>query len=379
MSVNPNSPVLFREHTTKGGQRIGFAQLNAERSLNSLTLEMVRLLDRQLREWASDPGVVLVVLSGAGSKAFCAGADIRKLLEAIKVQQAASPESLPGFDFFAEEYRLDYRIHRYPKPVLVWGSGIVFGGGLGLMAGASHRVVTETSKLSMPETRIGLFPDVGASYFLGRMPRAPGRFIGMTGATLNAEDARGTGLADFFVASTERDALWSQLEITHWHDDVAANRAALTALLKTFSTRKDSGTQASQLSVHGDLIEKLVTEDFAASYRRVTSHVTNDPWLASAIDTLRAGSPTSAALSFELQRRLAGRNLADVFRAELIVAIRCCLHSDFSEGVRALIVDKDNQPKWSPSRIEEVTPEWIESFFDVPRWPSTAHPLEDLG
>jgi enoyl-CoA hydratase/carnithine racemase len=340
---------------------------------------MVRLLDRQLREWASDPGVVLVVLSGAGSKAFCAGADIRKLLEAIKVQQAASPESLPGFDFFAEEYRLDYRIHRYPKPVLVWGSGIVFGGGLGLMAGASHRVVTETSKLSMPETRIGLFPDVGASYFLGRMPRAPGRFIGMTGATLNAGDARGTGLADFFVASTERDALWSQLEITDWHDDVAANRAALTALLKAFSTRKDSGTQASQLSVHGDLIEKLVTEDFAASYRRVTSHVTNDPWLASAIDTLRAGSPTSAALSFELQRRLAGRNLADVFRAELIVAIRCCLHSDFSEGVRALIVDKDNQPKWSPSRIEEVTPEWIESFFDVPRWPSTAHPLEDLG
>jgi enoyl-CoA hydratase/carnithine racemase len=379
MSGSPNSPVLFREHQTSGGHRIGFAQLNAERSLNSLTLEMVRLLDGQLREWANDPGVALVVLSGAGPKSFCAGADIRKLLEAIKVQQAASPESLPGFDFFAEEYRLDYRIHRYPKPLLVWGSGIVFGGGLGLMAGASHRVVTETSKLSMPETRIGLFPDVGASYFLGRMPRALGRFIGMTGATLNAQDALETGLADFFVANSEREELWNQLETARWHDDVAANRAALTALLKVFSARTDSGTLASKLSVHGDLIEDLVTEDFAASYRKITSHVASDPWLTSAIDTLRAGSPTSAALSFELQRRLAGRNLADVFRSELIVAIRCCMHSDFSEGVRALLVDKDNQPKWSPARIEEIAPEWIESFFHAPRWPSTKHPLEDLG
>ena len=234
MLSEPSLPVLFREHETSGGHRIGFAQLNAERSLNALTLEMVRLLDGKLREWANDPRVAIVVLSGAGTKAFCAGADIRRLHDAIKSRSADTSSALPGLDFFAEEYRIDYRIHRYPKPVLVWGGGIVFGGGIGLMAGASHRVVTENSRLSMPETKIGLFPDVGASHFLGRMPHAQGRFIGMTGATLNAHDAMATGLANHFVAATDRDAIWRRLETSSWHGDAVADKSALDALLAPF-------------------------------------------------------------------------------------------------------------------------------------------------
>ncbi|HEY6641362.1 enoyl-CoA hydratase/isomerase family protein [Povalibacter sp.] len=374
MSSDLNPTVLFREHPTPGGQRIGFAQLNAERSLNALTLEMVRLLDGKLRDWANDAGIAIVVLSGAGPKAFCAGGDIRKLLESIKAQ----PAVLPGLDFFAAEYSLDYRIHRYPKPVLVWGGGIVFGGGIGLMAGASHRVVTETSKLAMPETRIGLFPDVGASHFLDRMPRTLGRFYGMTGATLDAHDSLATGLADYFIANTGRDALWYRLETSRWHDDAAANATALDVLLQSFCAQAGASVPESPLAVHGELLDRLVTGDFADTYRNITSHVSSDPWLASAIATLRTGSPTSAALSFELQRRLADRSLADVFRTELTVAVRCCQRPDFAEGVRALLIDKDNHPQWSPSRIEEVTPEWIESFFSEPRWPLQTHPLEDL-
>jgi enoyl-CoA hydratase/carnithine racemase len=361
--------MVFEERATPSGHRIGFAQLNAERTLNSLTLEMVRLLDAQLRQWAEEPRVAVVVLSGAGIRALCAGANIRFLYE----HQFRDAQS-----FFAEEYRLDYRIHHFPKPVLVWGSGIVMGGGIGLMAGASHRVVTETSRLAMPETTIGLFPDVGASYFLGRIPRAQGHFIGMTGAVLNAQDALMTGLATHFVAAGDREILWQRLKSARWHDDASANRTALDALLVPITAAAQTLRPASMLLEHRALIERLMAADFRDSYRKITALVTDDPWLAAAVATLRAGCPTSAALSWELLHRMSGRSLGDVLRAELTVAIRCCEQRDFSEGVRALLIDKDNQPSWSPATIDDVTPEWLARFFAEPQWPSGGHPLADL-
>ena len=161
--------VLFEELPVRGGQRIAIATLNAEKSLNALTLEMIRLLDARLSAWENDDAVVAVLLRGAGDKAFCAGGDVRSLRAALLEDGEVYPNP-HAVAFFSEEYRLDYRIHRYRKPLIVWGGGIVMGGGLGLMAGASHRVATPATRIAMPEITIGLYPDVAGSWFLQRMP-----------------------------------------------------------------------------------------------------------------------------------------------------------------------------------------------------------------
>src|SRR5690606_3190798 len=198
--------VLFEERAAGGGKRIAFAQLNAEKSLNALNQTMIDLLRPRLAAWAEDPAIACVVLSGSGDKAFCAGGDIIGLYRAMR-EHPGGPNPLVE-RFFETEYRLDYQIHTYPKPILCWGHGIVMGGGLGLMAGASHRVATERSRIAMPELGIGFFRDVGASWFLNRMPGRLGLYLGLTGSTLNATDALYAGLADYFVPAAQRDAVF---------------------------------------------------------------------------------------------------------------------------------------------------------------------------
>ncbi len=193
------TPVLFEEIPTADGYVIARATLNAAKSINSLTLEIIRQLDAQLRAWADHPQVVCVFLDGAGEKGFCAGGDVRKLYDSAR-ECGASKRNEYAETFFGEEYVLDHRIHTYPKPLIAWGNGVVMGGGVGLLAGASHRVVTETTRFAMPEITIGLFPDVGGSYFLNRMPGRSGLFLGLTGAHCNASDA--------FAKISGRNMIW---------------------------------------------------------------------------------------------------------------------------------------------------------------------------
>jgi enoyl-CoA hydratase/carnithine racemase len=384
MNVSPtsaqaeSSSVLFKEVATQGGLRLGFAQLNAEKSLNALSIDMFRLLDPQLRRWAEDPQIACVILRGAGEKAFCAGGDIRSLYHAVKEYSGPMPNP-DALAVFSEEYRIDYLIHRYPKPLLVWGSGIVLGGGLGLMAGASHRVVTETSRIGMPEITIGFFPDVGASWFLQRTPGRAGVFLALTGAQVNGHDALVSGLADHFVRSIDRDALFARLPSVPWSADARANSQLLSALLEEFSSAATGTLPASNLQQHGEAIETFCRgESVKEIVSRITSYDGDDDWLKRAVATLKAGSPTSAALGWELQRRAKTLDLADTFRLELIVAMQCCAHPDFSEGVRALLIDKDKTPRWQPRTLAEVTPEWIDEHFVEPVWPGSRHPLSDL-
>lgn len=378
MTESSADAVLFRQVTTQNDRRIGVAQLNAEKSLNALTLPMIRLLDPQLRQWARDPAMACVILHGAGEKAFCAGGDIRNLYRAMKNPSDAPPGNSPR-DFFSEEYRLDHLIHTYPKPIVVWGSGIVMGGGLGLMAGASHRIVTPTSRVAMPEITIGLFPDVGASYFLNRMPQAFGRFLAFTGASINANDLRLVGLADHFVAAADRQAIVERLTALDWSGNGQTDRAALTVALNEFSARAAAELPESNLARHRAAIEEMTAGDSLAEvYARIVGYAGDDPWLQRAARSLAAGSPTTAALIWELQRRAPGLSLADVFRLELIVALQCCAHPDLAEGVRALLIDKDNQPHWTPPTLASVTREWIEQHFTAPPWPDGRHPLADL-
>ncbi|MFC4313223.1 enoyl-CoA hydratase/isomerase family protein [Steroidobacter flavus] len=370
--------VRFEEIPTQHGLRLGIAKLNAEKSLNALSLPMIRALYPQLRRWANDPEIACVVLHGAGEKAFCAGGDIRSLYHALKEQPGALPHPM-ALEFFAEEYRLDYSIHRYPKPILVWGSGIVLGGGLGLMAGASHRVVTETSRIAMPEVTIGLFPDVGASWFLRRMPIRLGLFMALTGVQINGRDAVVGGLADYFLRASDREALFARLPSAKWTADAKENRDVLSALLREFASQATGVMPASNFKAYEQEIQSFGRGDSAEEMiSRIARYDGNEEWLLRAAKTLAAGSPTSAILGFELQRRAQHLDLADTLRMELIVALQCCSRPDLTEGVRALLIDKDHKPQWRPRTLAEVTPEWIDGHFAAPAWPGSNHPLADL-
>jgi enoyl-CoA hydratase/carnithine racemase len=377
---NPQA-VLFREQEASGSLRVGVAELNAEKALNALNLDMIRLLDPQLRRWAADPRIACVVLHGAGSKAFCAGGDVRFLREAI-VEHRGTPAPNPKAQaFFAEEYRLDYLIHTYAKPILVWGSGIVMGGGLGLLAGASHRVVTETSRIAMPEIGIGLYPDVGGSWFLRRMPGRTGLFLALTGAALSGSDALETGLADFFVGSADRDRLFEQLALAQWSAQPEHNRTMLSRILRRFAADAAASRPASNVKSHAEAIQRLTEGDSLAEVAAaITAYRGDDAWLKKAAAALAAGSPSSAALVWELWQRARHMGLAEVFRLELIVSLQCCEHPDFAEGVRALLVDKDNQPQWTPPTLAGLTPQWVAEHFVAPwsAWANESHPLADL-
>ncbi|MFT3804510.1 MAG: enoyl-CoA hydratase/isomerase family protein [Burkholderiaceae bacterium] len=376
--------VVLEERQAGASKRIGVATLNQEKTLNALSGRMVELLAPRLRAWADDPAIAIVVLQGAGDKAFCAGGDLQGLHRSIVDFRASGATDVRANTyatrFFADEYRLDYAIHHYPKPILCWGHGIVMGGGIGLMSGASHRVVTEGSRLAMPEVSVGLYPDVGGSWQLGRAPGRTGLFLALTGAQIRASDAIFAGLADVHIRQADKPAVMAALLEQAWSDAPALNRQALGRLLAGFASAADP--KAGPLREHFDLIGSVCRHPTLAEIvpdilALADSH-RDDPWLTRAAATLRAGSPGSARLAYELQRRTRRLSLADVFRIELVVSLHCAAHGDFGEGIRALLIDKDNRPSWRPARLAEADKAWADAFFVSP-WPAAEHPLADLG
>lgn len=370
---NPTPAVLFDTLATRSGLHWGIATLNAPAALNALSPPMVAALAAQLARWAADPQVAGVLLQASGDKAFCAGGDLRHMHTAL-VGGSGDPVAAVQ-DFFSTQYALDHAIHTYPKPLLCWGHGIVMGGGLGLVAGASHRVVTPGSRLAMPEVSIGLYPDVGGSWFLGRMPGRIGLFLALTGAPLNATDALFCGLADHALPHADKGAVLQALAQAPWTQDAQHNRAHLSRLLAQQAAA--APLPASPVRTHFDQLQQLMAgDDLLDIDARLRSLQTDDPWLASAAGTYAQGCPTSAALAFALWQRCRHLSLADVFRLEHTVSLGCCAHPNFAEGVRALLVDKDRNPRWSPARLADVTPAWVAAHFQ-PRYPGT-HPLASL-
>lgn len=381
-----NDPVLFDELDCDNGLRLGVATLNQPQTLNGLSLAMSELLSEKLAAWAADPAIAVVVLTGAGGKAFCAGGDLHSLHRSMRENTAREPLANDyARAFFECEYRLDYAIHSYPKPILCWGHGIVMGGGIGLMAGASHRVVTETSRLAMPEITIGLFPDVGGSWLLNRLPGRSGLFLALTGAPLNAGDALFAGLADYRVESENWDALLADLRSQPWtsgdEDSGAArgmNDGLLERALRAHGPQADV-EESGPLRQHLMLINTLCTgndlEEICAEIATLRDH--EDPWLAKAAATLAAGAPSSARLAFELQQRARLMSLADVFRLEYWVALMCASKGDFAEGIRALLIDKDRNPAWNPATLAEADAQWSQPFL-TPPWDAEEHPMADL-
>ena len=371
------SVVLFKELATNNDKKIAIAELNSPKSLNALSLEMMTLLITQLTRWQDDDDVVMVILQGAGDKAFCAGGDVVSLYHALTEQrksvqpneefvvldETTISDSL-AHEFFTKEYYLDQFIHEYNKPVMVWGDGYVIGGGIGLFSGASHRVVTEKTLLAMPEITIGLYPDVGASWFLNKAPSNIGLFLGLTGAMFNAADAKYIGLADVIVNSADEQAILDRLITAPWQNK-ANNAALLSEVLNEFS--ENCSTEiVSNVKSNEALISTLTSYDNAADIvHAITNEAFDDKWLQSAQKKLKNGSPLSAALIYQQLSSSKDFTLAECFASELNLSLRCCQYPEFSEGVRALLVDKDKTPHWRFENINSV-PEAIVDWFFTP-------------
>lgn len=374
--VSVTESVLFTEQKAGKGKRLGFATLNVEKKLNSLTQEMVALLYQQLLDWEKDEAISCVWLQGAGEKAFCAGGDVRCLHD--KIIELGAEQAQPFVqDFFEKEYRLDYLIHRYSKPIIVWGHGIVMGGGIGLLSGASHRLVTETSRMAMPEITIGLFPDVGGTWFLNHAPGRTGLFLGLTGAHFNASDALFVGLADRFIHSERKQAVVNALQAQDWTNSGEKNKTIVSAVLRQYENLEhlpEGNVRPNfyliQKATDGETTEQVVENILAIQ--------TDQKWLQRAVATLKNGCPSTAHLVFQQLQRGKKLSLPEVFQMELVMALQCALHPDFPEGVRALLVDKDGKPLWRHASVSDVPAEWVEAHFQAP-WADGKNPLLDIN
>jgi enoyl-CoA hydratase/carnithine racemase len=368
-----DAPILFEELDAVRG-RIGLVTLNVPATLNSLTLEMVDLLQARLEGWRDDPALAAIFVCGSGDRAFCAGGDV----QALHASATATPGGPCEYaeNFFAREYRMNYTLHTYPKPIVCWGHGIVMGGGLGVMAGCSHRVVTEATRIAMPEVSIALFPDVGGSWFLNHMPRRAGLFLALTGASLNAADALYIGLADRFISAARRDEVLQQLRGQSWRDDPAANHALVRHVLRPLAAASAGDCPAGQVEPHMDTIARLCDgDDVHHVIDNILGQETGDRWLAKARDGLAYGSPLAALWTARQQRETRHASLKEVFQSEIRLATNIMRHPEFAEGVRALLIDKDRKPAWQFAATRDVPDDLLDSFFIAP-W--DRNPLADL-
>lgn len=372
-----DAPVVYQEHEAANGKKVIQATLNSSQTLNALSQPMIESLLPKLTEFQDDPSVVCIVLDGAGDKAFCAGGDIKELYQAM----AANPGEKQSYveTFFTHEYQLDHLIHSYKKPIVLWGNGFVMGGGLGLMAGASHRVVTESSKVAMPELSIGLYPDVGGTYFLNQMPGNIGLFLGLTAAQMNASDALEVKLADHFLLHEQKAPLLSLLSQLFWKDDANDNHALVSGVLSSMAEPVAKQLPVGNIAAHRDTVDALLASDcLSEMVSAVLALETDDKWLSRAQSTLKRGSAISAHL---VNRQLqVGKDLSleACFRLELGLSVRCGQLGEFTEGVRALLIEKDNQPKWLYASVDEVPAEVIDGLFE-PLWDEAEHPLAALS
>ncbi len=369
------SGVHFEVHSGPHGQ-LAVATLANPKALNALTQDMVEVLLQQLTRWAADPAIHCVVLRG-DERAFCAGGDV----VAVAKHALAHPgDPNPVAEaFFTAEYQLDYAIHTYPKPLVAWGHGIVMGGGVGMLVGASHRVVTETARVAMPEITIGLYPDVGGSWFLHQWPGRTGLFLGLTGAHLNAADACYVGLGDYFIGDGQRQAVLDALVALPWSGEAGGDGDRVSHCLGEFAAACEGERPDSPVARHRDRLERLSdctrVETFAA---RLLAADFDDPWLTRARETFRRGSPTSAKLIFAAYTFGRHQSLVEAFQQEWILSVQCASRSEFAEGVRALLIDKDKTPRWQPATLAEVRDDVIAAHFTLPPHLEN-HPLAALG
>ena len=328
----------------RGG--LGLITLNRPKALNAISLDMVRRMATQLDAWATDDGVKAVLVQGAGGKAFAAGGDIQRLYDAM-----GDPADDYPVPFFAEEYRLNRQIKRFPKPYIALYNGIVMGGGVGVSVHGSHRIATDKTMFAMPETGIGFFPDVGGTYFLPRLKGGLGAYMALTGGRLDGGDCVAEGLADVYLPVERTEALI----------DALANAADVDVAIAAVAEPPPAGKLAYERTAVAVLFEQPtlmgVLENLAAS---------DGEFAEKQIAAVRSKSPLAVRVAWEQLQRGARLDFEACLKLEYRIALAACETGEFREGVRALIVDKDNAPEWMHARIEDVPQDIVDKHFVAP-------------
>ena len=381
MSTTASSPLAtgdgLHTHVENG---IGFIELARPQALNALTIGMIEAMRAVLDAWRDDRAVAAVLVRSALPRAFCAGGDVRYFYETSKRGDITARDR-----FFIEEYALDHAIYSYPKPYIALMHGVVMGGGMGIAQGAHRtgglRVVTGSTQMAMPETRIGLFPDVGAGWFLARTPGALGRYLAVTGVTIGAADALYAGLADVYLEDAEIPALLDTLT----RESFVSGFDVVTCIRRTASGTSEGGAAGagdigrSKLAAARVWIDRHFGQPslaaILASLEAEREEGARD-WAEETIAVMRERSPMSMAVALEVVTRGEG-SMADCLRRDLDLTRSMFAFGDVIEGVRARIIDKDNRPCWRVARIEDVTSAQVAAMFESP-WSADAHPLREL-
>jgi enoyl-CoA hydratase len=335
--MNEGAEVLFEKRGA-----LGLITLNRPKALNALTQGMCVTIRAQLNTWANDEEIKVVVVRGAGDRAFCAGGDIRALYESGK---AGTPYAL---DFYRDEYLLDAAIKHYPKPYIALIHGIDMGGGVGVSVNGCHRVAGEKMLFAMPETGIGLFPDVGGSYFLPRCPGEIGMYLALTGARLKTAEAIYAGIATHFVPATKWDDLLSTFS------NGAPVRSSISGLNET--------VPETFLVRHREAIDRIFANNSVEEILAALDAEYED-WAQDAAKTIRAKSPTSLKIAFRQLREGKMLEFDDCMRMEYRMVNRIVAGHDFYEGVRATIIDKDGAPNWKPADLAGVSEKDVAAYF----------------
>ena len=335
-------------------RKTGWIILNRSKALNALSLNMVKKIREQLHIWAKDESIVLICIKSNIEKAFCSGGDVRS------IHDHKNNNLLPfAKDFFSIEYDMDLLIHEYSKPILAYMNGIVMGGGVGISAGSNFRIVTENTKWAMPEMNIGFFPDVGASYFLNQMPGYIGTYLALTAKTIKADDLLHVGAADYYLKSTKWTELEAWINEQNWESKTVF--ITLQEKLKTVCSNQDVLEPVLNEGKINRHFQWETLEEIVDSLQE--NEQQGDIWAKNIKEEMLLKSPTSLKVTLEHLRRTKWKTKKECFQMDEVLAMKFMGTSDFFEGVRAVLVDKDQNPTWNPPTIDKVSSSFVEQFF----------------
>ena len=339
---------------------LGVITLNRPKALNALNLPMIREMTPKLQQWADDDSISAVVIQGAGEKAFCAGGDVKSVYQDGMAAKSGEGDGQMTKDFFREEYQLNRMIYRFPKPYIALIDGITMGGGVVLSVHGSHRVATEKTMLAMPETAIGLFPDVGATYVLARCPGEAGMYLALTGDRLGAADGLYAGIATHYIASGDMPALVDALASADWSQAITGNeRAFVDGIIAQFSATPEDG----KLETLQDTIDQAFGAGSVQEIMAELTSMTGD-WAKETLETLSKRSPTSMKVAFEQLNRGVALDLESCLVMEYRMTQACMAGHDFYEGIRAVLIDKDHSPSWEPATVAGVSDDLVARHFE---------------